>query len=272
VLAALAVLTLAPACTSKRKAEPVAGQPAAAVAVTDDFGARSVAGGRVAPGQTAMTALRTVAAVATADGGRFVSGIDGLSGNQSTRDWFFFVNGIQSDVGATDVTLHAGDRVWWDRRPYTPAHGMDVPAVVGSYPEPFVHGTGGHAPARVEVTGSAALARALAGAGAHVSVGSSPWRVLVTAGAQSPAGGLARVDGTRVLVDDGRGLVAHPGAASAVWAVRSGGGFTLVVDGVDRAAAADAANALARDPRLLARSYAAALDRQGRVVARAGHP
>jgi hypothetical protein len=272
VLAAVALLALAPACTSKRKALPAAGQPSASVAVTDDFGARAVAGGRVAPGQTAMTALRTVATVATADGGRFVSGIDGLSGNQSTRDWFFFVNGIQSDVGATDVTLHAGDRLWWDRRSYTAAHAMNVPAVVGSYPEPFVHGSGGRRPARVDVSGSPALARSLAREGAPVASGPSPWRVLVAAGGRLPQSPLVQIQGMRVLVDDGRRLAARPGAAAGVWAVRQDAGFTLVIAGIDASAARRAADALARDPGLLAGTYAAALDARGRVVARSGRP
>jgi hypothetical protein len=284
LLAAVALLALAPACTSKRKPAPGAGRPAAIVAVTDDFGVRAVAAGRVAPGESAMTALRTVAAVATADGGRFVSGVDGLSGNRSTRDWFFFVNGIQSDVGATDVTLHPGDRMWWDRRPYSPSHAMNVPAVVGSYPEPFVHGWGGRPPAHVQVSGSPTLARALRAAGAPVSSAPSPWRVLVGPAqtlARDPSyrrarsGALVEVAGRRVLVDDGRRLAPRAGATAGVWAAAeasAGDGFTLVIAGVDATSAQRAADALARDPALLSGSYAVALDGQGRVVARSGRP
>jgi hypothetical protein len=230
-----------------------------------------------------MTALRTVAAVATADGGRFVSGVDGLSGNRSTRDWFFFVNGLQSGVGATDVTLHAGDRLWWDRRPYSAAHAMSVPAVIGSYPEPFVHGWGGHPPARVAVSGSVVLARALRRAGAPVRTGPSAWRVLVGSASalrRDPAygrtlpGALVKVEGSSVLVDDGHGLAPRAGAVAGVWAAGASpaGGFTLVVAGIGRLAAQQAADALARDPTLLSGSYAAALDGRGRVVARAGRP
>ena len=284
LLAALALLALAPACTSKRKPAPGAGLPAATVAVTDDFGGRTVAAGRVAPGESAMTALRTVATVATADGGRFVSGVDGLVGNRSTRDWFFFVNGIQSDVGATDVMLHPGDRLWWDRRPYSPSHAMNVPAVVGAYPEPFVHGWGGRPPADVEVSGSVNLARALRAAGAHVGSAPSPWRVLVGSAqrlGRDPAfrrarsGALAEVAGRRVLVDDGRRLVPRDSATAGVWATAgtsAGDGFTLVIAGIDATAARRAADALARDPALLSGSYAAALDDQGHVVARSGRP
>ena len=38
-----------------------------------------------------------------------------------------------------------GDRVWWDRHDWTAT--QDVPAVVGSFPEPFVHGIERQAPA-----------------------------------------------------------------------------------------------------------------------------
>ena len=48
---------------------------------------------------------------------------------------------LESDVGAADATIHGGDRIWWDLHDWgaTP----HVPAVVGSYPEPFAHGAGG---------------------------------------------------------------------------------------------------------------------------------
>ena len=56
-------------------------------------------------------------------------------------DWFFYVNGIESPIGAAEYELGDGDRVWWDYRDWTAA--MRVPAVVGSWPEPFVHGFDG---------------------------------------------------------------------------------------------------------------------------------
>ena len=34
--------------------------------------------------------------------------------------------------------MHRGDRIWWDLHDWTATD--DVPAVVGSFPEPFVHG------------------------------------------------------------------------------------------------------------------------------------
>ena len=47
--------------------------------------------------------------------------------------------------------MRGGDRVWWDRHDWSAA--TRVPAVVGSFPEPFVHGIDGkRLPVRVECT------------------------------------------------------------------------------------------------------------------------
>jgi hypothetical protein len=79
--------------------------------------------------------------ITTRYGGGFVQSIDGLEGTRSggrSSDWFFYVNGIESPVGAAQYDLSDGDRIWWDYRDWTAA--MRVPAVVGSWPEPFLHG------------------------------------------------------------------------------------------------------------------------------------
>lgn len=119
----------------------------ARVLVTRDFGAR-VLGARIAQdlpsSETVMRLLERDFKVTTRYGGGFVQSIDGLAGGrQGGRpvDWLFYVNGSESDVGAADATVHGGDRIWWDFHDWgaTP----HVPAVVGSYPEPFAHGAGG---------------------------------------------------------------------------------------------------------------------------------
>jgi hypothetical protein len=94
---------------------------------------------------TVMRVLDRNADITTRYGGGFVQSIDGISGttNEGRRsDWFFYVNGIESPVGSTGYDLGGGDRVWWDYRDWTAA--MRVPAVVGSWPEPFLHGFRGH--------------------------------------------------------------------------------------------------------------------------------
>ena len=81
--------------------------------------------------------------ITTRYGGGFVQSIDGLAGAESGGrrfDWFFYVNGIESPVGSTQVPVKGGDRIWWDYRDWTSA--MSVPAVVGSWPQPFAAAKG----------------------------------------------------------------------------------------------------------------------------------
>jgi hypothetical protein len=244
--------------------------------VTRDLGARELFARRVAPGQTVMAALRAIAPVHTRYGGRFVQSIDGISGSLThTEDWTYFVNGLEARVGATDVTLHTGDRAWWDFRPWGDL--PTVPAVVGSFPEPFVHG----ATAPVQVRGSAALRTALQHDGARVGSTPSHWRVLVgsdaalradadyrrTTGAPLDAGVTVSLRAGHVVGYVGHGeLDPMPTARAAIFAIRADGGATLYVAGVDSAAASAAATELALHPSIVAHRYAVALDAHGRVV------
>ncbi|HSJ18401.1 MAG TPA: DUF4430 domain-containing protein [Solirubrobacterales bacterium] len=127
----------------------------ATLTVTRDFGSeRLVEATRPDPpeSETVMRFLDSEADVATRYGGGFVQSIDGLAGaerGEGRFDWFFFVNGIESPVGAAEARVYGGDRVWWDYREWTVA--MRAPAVVGSWPEPFAHGSEGKAfPVRID--------------------------------------------------------------------------------------------------------------------------
>jgi hypothetical protein len=120
----------------------------ARLTVTRDFGnvtVLRVATKSLPDGETVMRFLRRQAKdVETRYGGRYVQGINGTrSGTRDGRrsDWFYYVNGIEADVGAAEKKIHGGDHVWWDYRDWTTA--MRVPAVVGSFPEPFAHGAEG---------------------------------------------------------------------------------------------------------------------------------
>jgi hypothetical protein len=117
------------------------------VTVSTDFGER-----RLAPtshetareGETVMRLLQRSFDVTTRFGGNFVQEIDGVSGGREDGrrvDWFYYVNGIESSMGAGERRLYPGDRVWWDHHDWETA--MRVPAVVGAFPEPFSSGTGG---------------------------------------------------------------------------------------------------------------------------------
>ena len=183
LLLALALLAAA-GCGEGAGAAP-SGPAAATVLVTRGFGQTLMKQARVAPGQSALNALRRSAEVGTSYGGRFVQSIDGVSGDKGrSLDWLYFVNGIDPGVGSADVTLHQGDREWWDYRYWKDFIG--VPAVIGAWPEPFVHGLDGHRPT-VAVNGpacSGALRSALTTDGARLgSSGSYDVRVTTFADA-----------------------------------------------------------------------------------------
>ncbi|MHB8240874.1 MAG: DUF4430 domain-containing protein [Solirubrobacteraceae bacterium] len=123
--------------------------------VTREFGARALrySGALKVKGQeTVMSLLMRNYHVSTRYGGGFVQGIDGVAGGQDGSqplDWFYYVNGVQASVGAAAENVHPGDHIWWDRHDWSQTD--DVPAVVGSFPEPFLNGIGGKRyPVRVE--------------------------------------------------------------------------------------------------------------------------
>jgi hypothetical protein len=112
--------------------------------VTQDFGSKPVAGVTVSkvPGsETVMRMLQRHLSVSTRYGGGFVQSIQGHSGSSSKTDWFYYVNGVQAPMGAATTAVHKGDRIWWDLHDWTAT--QSIPAVVGSFPEPFLHGIGG---------------------------------------------------------------------------------------------------------------------------------
>ena len=77
---------------------------------------------------TVMRALEANADVSTRYGGGFVQAIDGIEAQERfgrSRDWFFFVNGVESTVGAADFPLRGGEAIWWDYRDWEEA--MRVP-------------------------------------------------------------------------------------------------------------------------------------------------
>jgi hypothetical protein len=116
--------------------------------VTRDFGAKTVdepqSGLKPSRDTTVMRLLQSHYEVKTRYGGGFVQEIEGLAGGrEDTRrvDWFYYVNGVESSVGAGARRVAPGDRIWWDRHEWEGA--QRIPAVVGSFPEPFLAGAEG---------------------------------------------------------------------------------------------------------------------------------
>lgn len=155
VVAALLLVTYGPAAAGCGFGEGEAREgDGATLRVTRDFGHELVGSTRVSrvrEDQTVMRLLRSGFDVDTRFGGRFVQGIDGIEGEGAggQADWFYFVNGVEAGVGAAEYELSPGDRVQWDYRDWSAA--MRVPAIVGAFPEPFLHGVEGERrPVRVE--------------------------------------------------------------------------------------------------------------------------
>ena len=123
--------------------------------VSRNFGAEELGSskqGSIPAGETVMRLLQRKFEVETRYGGGFVQEIDGVSGGRRSGrpvDWFFYVNGIEAENGAAARRLSPGDRVWWDHHDWGGA--MRIPAVVGSFPEPFVSGSQGRrVPVRID--------------------------------------------------------------------------------------------------------------------------
>ncbi len=248
--------------------------------VTREFGARPLhawRAPRVHGKETVMSLLMRNANVTTRYGGGFVQSIDGLAGGSERGrpvDWFYYVNGVEAHEGAAERNVRAGDRIWWDRHDWSQTD--DVPAVVGSFPEPFLHGLEGkRLPVRVDCANvgssacttvtsrlrAAGVPAAVAGIGA--SGGPQTLRVLVgltaallagQASARALAGGprasgvytrfAARGRALELLDPDGRSVRTLGAGSGLVAATRTGSGAPeWVVTGTDSAGVARAAAA-----------------------------
>jgi hypothetical protein len=176
--------------------------------VTRDYGAEPVLEAKTdeaAESDTVMRVLDRNAEISTRYGGGFVQSIEGLEGTDGDggpRDWFFYVNGVESTVGAADYPLHGGEAIWWDYRDWGPA--MGVPAVVGSWPQPFAGGYDGRRrPVAVECRGGGracgVVRQRLEGAGVSVAAGRPDDAVRVLVGPWSRL----REDPAAAQIEDG---------------------------------------------------------------------
>jgi hypothetical protein len=248
------------------------------VTVTRGFGSRPVASAtrsKVPGSETVMRMLERSFRVSTRYGGGFVQSIDGLSGSASHLDWFYYVNGIEAAKGAASTPVHEGDEIWWDLHDWSVTD--SIPAVVGSFPEPFLHGEGGKRfPTVLECASTASRACTqvsdeLGQAGVPVSsqlLGAAtgtdiatilvgPWSALrgtlvarVIEAGPGASGVYARfgssADGSLDLLDPKGRVVRTLGPAAGLVAATNeqGAGPTWIVTGTDPAGVAAAAAAL----------------------------
>lgn len=170
---------------------PGAGVGEVSLAVTRDYGAERVLAplrDEASESDTVMRLLERNAEISTRYGGGFVRSIDMLA--EATRDgrrydWFFYVNGVESPVGAADFPLKGGEAIWWDYRDWSAA--SRVPAVVGSWPQPLLDGyEGEHHPVTVECRGGGPACDAVRGrlesAGIEVAAGSPNGAIRILVG------------------------------------------------------------------------------------------
>lgn len=261
--------------------------------VTRDFGTKVLDESRadeVREADTVMRLLDRSLEIKTRYGGGFVQSIEGVAGG--TRggrpvDWFYYVNGVEAEQGSAARRIEDGDAIWWDHHDWGTA--QRVPAVVGSFPAPFlsIDAEQKRQPIRVDCGGGEASCDAvverLADAGVtavgegalNQAAGEGVIRVMVgtfeelrkeravAALAEGPqaSGVYARfTDGGLELLDV-RGEVAEELGAGAglVAATRIGDQQpTWIVTGTDAAGVAAAAALLTEDK--LARRFAVAVE------------
>lgn len=212
--------------------------------VTREFGSAPVAAAAVeaAESDTVMRVLEAEAEIETRYGGGFVRAIEGFEeGRRGGHpfDWFFFVDGVESPIGAADYELRGGERIWWDYRDWEATN--RVPAVVGSWPAPFTDGYEGKVrPVAVVCMGEqwacGAVREALEGEGVEVAAGVPDGAIRVLVG---PWGRL-REDPAAALIEDGpeeSGVYAD--FERQAGGVGSAGAYSLIGLGVDGDPAVD---------------------------------
>ena len=187
--------------------------------VTDDFGSHQLAtisAAHVPGSETVMRMLERHFNVGTRYGGGFVESINGHSGDGSEHDWFYYVNGVQASQGAATTDVNRNDRIWFDLHDWSATE--SIPAVVGSFPEPFSNGFGGKRyPVTIECASNVSVAckrvtAALSAAGVPVAdqligTGSGPDTIGVVVGTWS-----------ELAPEVAAELIAHGPGASGVYA------------------------------------------------------
>ena len=200
--------------------------------VTRDYGAVPMLADSIEANEsdTVMRVLEGAAEIATRYGGGYVQSIDGVAEDRRDGhplDWFFYVDGIESPIGAADYALQGGERIWWDYRDWLATN--HVPAVVGSWPAPFIDGYEGEDhPVRVECRSGGdacgAVRAALRSEGVGLSAGGAGAAIRVLVGPWA-----------RVRSDRAAAAIEAGPATSGVFADFSPGEGGYALEGLDQA-------------------------------------
>ncbi|WP_053955278.1 DUF4430 domain-containing protein [Inediibacterium massiliense] len=96
--------------------------------------------------KSVMEVMKENFQVETAYGGGFINGIDSLKSgftgmeNKTKLDWFYYVNGMISEVGADDYICEPGDVILWDYHDWSQ---KSISSIIGAYPQNFINGYNG---------------------------------------------------------------------------------------------------------------------------------
>ncbi|QXM05264.1 DUF4430 domain-containing protein [Crassaminicella indica] len=147
----LIFLMLAIVCTFSGCGEKVNVEDGKAhVIVSRDFGNERLSEKDVnfSKDATVMEIMEENFDIETAYGGGFINGIDGLKSeftgmkDKKKIDWFYYVNGILSEVGASDYYISPKDIVIWDYHDWD--NNIYGSSIIGAYPLNFINGHDGN--------------------------------------------------------------------------------------------------------------------------------
>ena len=117
--------------------------------VSEDFGKSILLNEnlQIEGGESSVDVLFEIANVTTTYGGGYVQSIDGIKSQYNSetgvkKDWLYYVNGILASVGAGLYKPYPNDIIHWDYHDWV--EDKAVTAIIGSYPEPFLHGYNGN--------------------------------------------------------------------------------------------------------------------------------
>ncbi len=195
--------------------------------VTRDFGNRlgSASFSELPAGPTVMRLLQKSFAVETSYGGRFVNSIDGLGQMKNpARDWIYYVNGTEAEVGAASQRVRPGDRIQWDLHRWD---GMPIgKAIVGAFPQPLIGGGAHVACLRAGDANCEDAAGKLSKAGVPLATD--------LAGVPVVVGKVSDLEGSRVRMRFGRGGelpdLSRPPAENGLFVRAAGGDLELYTE------------------------------------------
>ncbi|MBI5310108.1 MAG: DUF4430 domain-containing protein [Actinobacteria bacterium] len=268
-------------CGSRPGQTEVAARDGVTLVVTRDFGAKQQRPEIVTEptkGLTAMRQLESAAKIESSYGGRYVTSIDGVAQDLSEGyDWLFYVDGVESDVGAAAVKPVAGQLVQWDFHRW-----RDVKtggAIVGAFPRPLEKdGVALECVPQVSVACTTVRQR-LRSSGIRMNTRGLPLRVgtwnelsrldLDVDLSADPAenGAFAAFPGgreMRLAADDGSAPRALGAGSGLVAAFAEGDSIQWLITGVDTLGVERAAAAL--DAKQLANRFAVAVDPSGAIA------